>query len=119
MKKLIILALIVFGAFKVYSDRGADELSRVAGSHEEVIMYSLTTCGFCKQKARELRQEGIAFTEYYIDKDVKRRKELNSKLSQAGYKPKSYGTPIMDVHGVVMPNNPSLTEIKQAMLSQR
>lgn len=52
--------------------------------HNEVIMYSLTTCGFCKAKARELRSERIAFKEYYIDKDKQRQDELNDKLQKAG-----------------------------------
>ena len=47
-------------------------------------MYSLTTCGFCKAKARELRSERIAFKEYYIDKDKQRQDELNDKLQKAG-----------------------------------
>ena len=112
------MLLIGFGAYKVFSERGADGLSHVAVAHDEVIMYSLTTCGFCKQKARELKQEGIVFIEYFIDKDRKRKKELNTKLSQAGYKPKSYGTPIMDVHGVMLPNNPAISKIRQAMAHQ-
>jgi hypothetical protein len=44
-----------------------------------------------------------------------RRNELNAKLEQAGYPPRTYGTPIMDVHGWVLPNNPSLDVIKQYM----
>lgn len=117
MKKLLVLFLISYAAYQVFG-RSSGDVAGVVAVHDEVIMYSLTTCGFCKQKARVLKQEGIVFTEYYIDKESRRRKELNSKLSQAGYPPKSYGTPIMDVHGVILPNNPSLAKIKQAMLNQ-
>jgi hypothetical protein len=38
-------------------------------SHNQLIMYSLTRCGICKQKAKVLRKENIAFTEYFIDKN--------------------------------------------------
>ena len=41
--------------------------------------------------------------------------ELNTKLSHAGFKPKSYGTPILDVHGIMLPNNPKLSLIKSTM----
>ena len=112
MKKLILIALIGFGAYQTYLSQ--DGVNRVAvESHNEVIMYSLTTCGFCKQKANELHAEGIKFKEYYIDTNSIKQKELNEKLSRAGYKPRSYGTPIMDVHGVILPNNPSLNKIKK------
>ena len=81
-------------------------------------MYSLTTCGFCKQKARELKNENIAFKEYFIDKDSQKRDELNSKLSKAGFKPKGYGTPIFDAYGVMLPNNPDISLIKQQIKVQ-
>jgi glutaredoxin len=112
MKKIILIMLIGFGAYQTYLSR--DDVSRVAvESHNEVIMYSLTTCGYCKQKGKELHTEGIKFKEYYIDTDSNKLKELNEKLSRAGYKPRSYGTPIMDVHGVMLPNNPPLNKIKK------
>lgn len=75
-------------------------------------MYSLTTCGYCKQKGRELQAAGIAYTEYFIDQDGARRAELNQKLERAGLPPQRYGTPILDVHGRMLPNNPSLAVIK-------
>ncbi len=112
MKKLMLIALLGFGAYQTYVTR--DGAYRLSGEpHDQVIMYSLTTCGYCKQKAKELRAEGIKFQEYYIDKDSLKQKELNEKLSEAGFKPQSYGTPIMDVHGVILPNNPPLEKIKK------
>ena len=115
MKKIIILCLVVYGAFQWYSNSN-NNLSRSYGEpHNELIMYSLTTCGFCKQKAKELKEENIVFTEYYIDTDSKKMKELNAKLTKAGFKPKSYGTPIFDVHGTMLPNNPKMTLIKSKL----
>lgn len=108
----IIVLIAAYQGWKQYSQASDD--GRIA-VHDEVIMYSLTTCGFCKTRARELRSERIAYKEYYIDRDAERRDELNSKLKQAGYPPRSYGTPIMDVHGWVLPNNPSIEVIREHM----
>lgn len=112
MNKLLIfiLAMVAYGAWQHYNE--PQPVSGTAGAHNRVIMYSLTTCGYCKQKARELNAAGIAFTEYFIDKDMARRDELSLKLEQSGLPRRSYGTPIMDVHGTMLPNNPSMEIIK-------
>ena len=115
MFKKILIALLVIALYQGYRLFNKQELSGVAGVHDEVIMYSLTTCGYCKAKALDLKAAGIDFTEYYIDKDIKRRDELNQKLERAGFPPRSYGTPILDVHGTVLPNNPSLASIRKYM----
>jgi glutaredoxin len=113
MKKLLLL-LVIFCAYKLWGhfDESAS-IQRLGGSHDEVIMYSLTTCGYCKLKARELDEAGISYQEYFIDKDGKRRDELTAKLQQAGFAPRSWGTPILDVKGVMLPNNPSLKKIRE------
>lgn len=114
MKKLLLILLVGVGFFQWYAQHNATT-GRYGAAHDRVIMYSLTTCGYCKEKAEQLRAEGIRFTEYYIDEDESRRDELNTKLSQAGFPPQGYGTPILDVHGAMLPNNPSLAEIKKHM----
>lgn len=115
MRKLpaFILAMAAYGDWDQY--RKAQPVAAVAGAHDEVIMYSLTTCGYCKQKGRELTSAGIAFTEYFIDRDAARRDELNRKLEQSGLPPRGYGVPILDVHGAMLPNNPSLETIRRHM----
>ena len=117
MKKLILLFLITYGAYNWYASDNNEIAGRYGEPHNELIMYSLTTCGFCKQKAKALKKENIDFKEYFIDKDSKRRDELNSKLSKAGFKPKSYGTPIFDVHGEILPNNPDMSSIMSKLVS--
>ncbi|MFA7388148.1 MAG: glutaredoxin family protein [Thiohalobacteraceae bacterium] len=115
MRKLLIfiLAMAAYGAWDQYHE--AQPVAATAGAHNEIIMYSLTTCGYCKQKGRELKAAGIGFTEYFIDRDADRREELNRKLEQSGLPPQRYGTPIMDVRGTMLPNNPSLDVIRRYM----
>jgi hypothetical protein len=115
MNKLLIfiLALAAYGAWDQYHK--PQPVAAVVAAHNEVIMYSLTTCGYCKQKKGEMESAGIAFTEYFIDTDAERRDELNRKLEQSGLPPRGYGVPILDVHGTMLPNNPSLKTIRQHM----
>ena len=114
MKKIILLFLITYGSYHWYSNNN-DMAGSYGEPHNELIMYSLTTCGYCKQKVKELNKENIAFKEYFIDKDNKKMKELNDKLAKAGFKPKGYGTPIFDVQGVMLPNNPKMSVIKSKL----
>ncbi|NKB37647.1 MAG: hypothetical protein GKR93_10825 [Gammaproteobacteria bacterium] len=77
----------------------------------QVIMYSLTTCGYCNKKRRELEKKHIRFTEYFVDKDRSREIELWDKLEKSGYKSNYYGTPTFDVYGIMLPNNPSMNTL--------
>lgn len=115
MKKLIILCLVIYGGFQLYEKNDSGLAGSYGEPHNKLIMYSITTCSFCKQKSMELEKENITFTEYYIDTDSKRMEELNEKLTRAGFKPKSYGTPIFDVRGTMLPNNPDMSLIKSTL----
>ncbi len=115
MKKLVVL-LLLFGVYKLWSTYQAENPYDQFPAHGQVIMYSLTTCGYCKQKVRELDAADIEYTEYYIDVDSRRRNELTAKLQQAGFAPRAWGTPILDVHGVMLPNNPSLERIREHLM---
>lgn len=110
--KVGLLLLIAYGGWQHFQ-KSSD--GQIAQKHEKVIMYSQTTCGYCVEKKRELLNAGIRFSEYYIDKNPARKSELGEKLKQAGYPPRAYGTPILDVHGYMLPNNPSLSEIRKRM----
>jgi glutaredoxin len=115
MNKLIlfVLAMAAYGVWDHY--RKTESVAAMSGAHEQVIMYSLTTCGYCKQKRRELTAAGIAFSEYFIDKDAARREELHTKMEHSGLSVRRYGVPILDVHGAMLPNNPSLDTIRRHM----
>lgn len=76
-----------------------------------VVMYSLTTCGYCTAKRRELDELGIRYTELFIDEDGTARSQLDARLEQANFPRQSYGTPILDVNGILLPNNPPIEDI--------
>lgn len=76
-----------------------------------VVMYSLTTCGYCAQKRRELNEMGIRYTELFLDEDADAQAQLEARLDEARLPRQSYGTPIFDVNGIVLPNNPPMAQI--------
>jgi glutaredoxin len=78
-----------------------------------VIMYSLTTCGYCAQKRAQLLAAGIQFEEHFVDSDPARMQELTVKLTNSGYRGGAIGTPTFDVNGKMLPNNPSLETIRK------
>jgi len=116
MKKLLFVLMIAFGAWHWYSQKPAGHTGE---EHDRLIMYSLTTCGYCDQKRRELSAARISFTEYFIDKDRTRQEELHRKLEKAGIPPQVIGTPSFDVHGTMLINNPPMEKIREHLATRR
>ncbi len=110
MKPLAIIALI---AIAVYLTTGSSNSGSTGLKHNEVIMYSLTTCGYCKAKVKELDEAGMQYVEYFIDKDPSKKAELSEKLRLAGFEAGGFGVPIFDVHGTMLINNPALIDIQR------
>ncbi|MBA3581459.1 MAG: hypothetical protein H0W44_03285 [Gammaproteobacteria bacterium] len=109
---LILAVVIVCGYLLAKQGPG---IGRYGETHQQVIMYSTTSCEPCMIKRHELAQEGIPYIEYAMDREPERRDEMHAKLTAAGFPQQTYGTPIMDVHGVMMPNNPSIATVKRYM----
>ena len=81
------------------------------GGSNEIVMYSLTTCGYCTQKREELKRNRISFKEFYIDRDSEKDNEVRAKLKAAGYNISYITVPVLDVYGYMMPGNPSFKTI--------
>ena len=82
------------------------------GGGNEIVMYSLTTCGYCTQKREQLKRERVSFTEHFIDKDSAKEDEMMKKLRAAGDNRNYITVPVFDVYGYMMVGNPSLEVIK-------
>ena len=67
---------------------------------QRVVLYSAEWCGFCKQAAAFLRQQGVVFDLRDIDKDRQAAIELQGKLLRAGLK--GGGIPVLDINGTLV-----------------
>jgi len=113
------LAAVVFLAYEASQRVPAPEPATPAAGaggirqyqQAQVVMYSLTTCGYCKLMRRELQARNIQFVEYFVDTEPARWQELTAKLQRAGFRPGPVGTPTLEVNGVMLPNNPSIKTV--------
>lgn len=78
-----------------------------------VVMYSLTTCPYCKATHAKLIRAGIPFTEYFLDTDPSRMQELGALLRASHVPPGSVGTPTIEVNGTLLINNPDMKTIRR------
>ncbi|MDQ8022508.1 MAG: DUF805 domain-containing protein [Moraxellaceae bacterium] len=93
-----------------------DELDALDGfdvSKDKLVMYSLSTCPYCAEKRQQFRAAGVRFTEYFIDTDERASQEFTDRLRAHGVPSGSIGLPTIEINGVLLPNNPSLSKIGQ------
>lgn len=85
----------------------------VSAQQHEVIMYSLTTCGYCTAKRREFKRYGAKFTEYFLDKDRAVVQSVSRKLATQGYRNGNIGTPLFEINGKMITGNPPIETLAQ------
>jgi len=110
--------MVIVGAYKLYNYypeyKHQKEMKIMVGKWDPgqtITMYSLTTCGYCKQKEAQFRKLGVPHVEYFIDEDKSRENELWEKVRQAGLPTKEYGFPIFEINGELVLNNPPVETI--------
>jgi uncharacterized membrane protein YhaH (DUF805 family)/glutaredoxin len=79
-----------------------------------IVMYSLTTCEYCAEKRHQFDEEGIRYTEYFLDEDASAQRDLEGKLQRIGYHG-AVATPSFEINGRMLMNNPSMESIHEAM----
>ncbi len=84
---------------------------RYDASRDRIVMYSLSTCGFCAEKRQQFDSMGVRYVEHIIDEDPVAEARLNARLRDAGLDNGAIGTPIIEVNGTLLPNNPGFGEI--------
>jgi len=103
----LFIAAALLWAWRHYEPPIGDKLA--ANNH--VVMYSLTTCSYCKTRAADFRRLGIPFKEVMVDKDQALQNRLIEQAKATGVG--GVGMPIIDVNGTLLPNNPPLREIEK------
>ncbi len=120
MGKLLKLVLFAGGVWLALHLSGRDTLiekniAATLAPGNEVAMYSLTTCPYCKEKRQWLTRAGIPFREYFIDTDQPRRAELDELLAKHRVPGGGIGTPIVYINGDLLVNNPDRAEIRRRL----
>ncbi|MBK9522528.1 MAG: glutaredoxin family protein [Rhodocyclaceae bacterium] len=110
----ILLMVFAVGAF--YALRAMDrpeDLRAKLGPGNEVVMYSLTTCGYCARTRALLTESGIPFSERFLDTDPQSEREFFEILTASGVPSGGVGTPSLVVNDTLLLNNPSFELIKK------
>lgn len=91
----------------------AEDLSGKLAADNVVVMYSLTTCPYCRKTREWLTKSHIPFQERFLDADEKYMREFNELLAASGAPPGAVGTPTLVVNDVLLINNPEFKRIRQ------
>ena len=91
-------------------------------SRSRIVMYSLTTCPYCTKMHQIFEANKVPFTEYFMDTEPEREKEMLAKVQAAGLfgsqKGMWIGTPTLEVNGKMLLNNPSIEAIVEQAQSR-
>jgi glutaredoxin len=112
--KFVLFVAVLFAAWHFSGGRTENVAAKLAPGNE-VVMYSLTTCGYCTQKRGQLTAAGIPFTEIFLDKDEAQHRKFGELLAAHNVPPGGVGTPSFMVNGELMLNNPRMDELKRKL----
>ena len=114
LKYLIIIGTLYYGSRLLLApDMAEANIAEQLAPSNHVVMYSLTTCGYCAEKRERLTRAGIPFSEYFVDRDASRMAEFNALLTAHNIPGGAVGTPTITVNGRLLVNNPDMATIKQ------
>jgi glutaredoxin len=114
--KVLLFGIAVYAA--LHFNGGAlfeKNIAATLAPDNEVVMYSLTTCPYCREKRQWMTRVGIPFREYFIDADEARRQEFETLLITHLIPPGAVGTPTLYVNGHLLINNPDRDEVKRRL----
>lgn len=101
-----------FSRFDKQPIRSADDegesafKARYDAKRDKVVMYTVEGCTYCAQKRDAFERLGVRYSEYQVDTDAKAAERLSAAMRRAGLPQEATGTPIIEVNGMLLPNNP-------------
>lgn len=114
MNRLVLIAISVVLAFAVRHFLGTpqDDLRGMLAADNRVVMYSLTTCPYCRKTREWMTKSGIPFEERFLDADPRVMTEFQEILAASQVPPGGIGTPSLVVNERLLLNNPPFETIK-------
>ena len=94
--KNFLIAMLVLGVILNWEriDRFFDGEPAVTAAHGDVILYATSWCGYCRKTRQLFREQGIAFTEFDIEKSEEGRRRYQALDGK--------GVPVIDIRGTVI-----------------
>lgn len=81
MKYLFLIALLLFSG-SIRAELAAEPLQRAAmadyDKEQKVVMYATSWCPYCQQARNYFREQGIAYTEYDIERDAEAKRRYQA-----------------------------------------
>lgn len=81
MKYLFLITLLLFsGGIRAESAAEPLQLAVMADfdAEQKVVMYATSWCPYCQQARNHFRQQGIAYTEYDIERDAEAKRRYQA-----------------------------------------
>ena len=114
--KILLVGVALYAALHVNrSGLFEKNIAASLAADNEVVMYSLTTCPYCKEKRQWMTRVGIPFREYFVDADDARRQEFENLLVTHYVPPGGIGLPSLLVNGNLLVNNPERDEVTRRL----
>jgi glutaredoxin len=114
--KILLVGVAIYAALHINrSGLFEKNIAATLAADNEVVMYSLTTCPYCKEKRQWMTRVGIPFREYFVDADDARRQEFENLLVTHYVAPGGIGLPSLLVNGNLLVNNPEREEVTRRL----
>jgi glutaredoxin len=109
--KTVLVLVFVGLVYFLNSENHVEDLSGKLAPGNVVVMYSLTTCPYCRATRAMLTRARIPFTEYFMDEDEASSRKFQEILAASGAPPGAVGTPSLVVNDMLLLNNPDFEMI--------
>ena len=100
MKKLLLLAIMVFGGFQAWQKFNHTPLDPLY-DEPYIAVYGRNSCGFTQNMLSKLKKQGFSYR-YFIVDDQQVANSLHARMESSGLSTRRYNLPVVDVNGKLM-----------------
>jgi len=93
MKKVLLIIAILGAIYHFKNNPGSFNFS--SKSHDRVILYATSWCGYCKKTRAYFAEHGVLYTEYDIERSAYGKAEYDKVA-------KGFGVPVVDAKGTII-----------------
>ena len=114
--KLLRIAALLGVAYLAWTGFARDWIMGGVGAHDDIIVYVSDSCGrTCRPMIAAIKKRNDFFYVLNVDEDSEVAAELDRKLQASGFTRKIYEMPVVDAYGTILPDNPSIQKVMEAL----